>query len=373
MKCVPLICTTLASTLMFAAGCKKDADIKSAAPAAPATASAAKADKAAPAAAAAAAKDPNEVVASVNDAKYVRKDMDKVVSALLKAQNIPAEQQDEARKYFEQRAVYSFVMKTLILSESKKQAIAVTDADRKTQTAKMEEALKAQNKTVEQYFKESPLGEESARAEFEDGLIIDKLLQKTVLDGIKIDDAEVAKTIADIEKQNAALVESNKGLDTTNAVKKAKIEGLKKQLSAGGDFAELAKANSDCPSSQKGGDLGEFTRGQMVKAFEDAAFAQEIGKVGEIVETPFGYHIIKVTAKSPAVEAKGDTPAKPESVTASHILIKTEQAQKPQPIPTKEQITTHLKQQKSREAVQKYLEGLKSSAKITTIFPDMPL
>ncbi len=368
MKCAPLIYTTLASTLVFAAACNKDADKKPAVtPAAPA------AKTAAAAAAPAAAKDPNEVVASVNDSKYLRKDMETVVSALLKAQNVPAAQQEEARKYFEQRAVYSFVMKTLILAEAKKQAIAVTDEDRKAQTAKMEEALKVQNKTVEQYFKESPLGEANAKAEFEDGLVIDKLLQKNVLDSIKIDEAEVAKTIADIEKQNVETVAKNSGLDATNAVKKAKIEDLKKQLTAGADFAELAKANSDCPSSQKGGDLGEFTRGQMVKAFEDAAFSQEVGKVGDIIETPFGYHIIKVTAKSPAVEAKGDTPAKPESVTASHILVKVEQAQKPQPVPTKEQIETHLKQQKSRESVQKYLEGLKAAAKITSIFPDMPL
>jgi peptidyl-prolyl cis-trans isomerase C len=361
MKFAPLICTTLASTLMFAAACKKEADKKTAD------------TSAAPAAVAAVAKDPNEVVASVNDAKYLRKDMDTVVTALLKAQNVPAAQQEEARKYFEQRAVYSFVMKTLILGEAKKQAVEVTDADRKAQTAKMEEALKAQNKTVEQYFKESPLGETAAKAEFEDGLIIDKLLQKNVLDGIKIDAAEVAKSIADVEKQNAEIAEKNKNLDATKGEKKAKIEGLKKQLAEGADFAELAKANSDCPSKEKGGDLGEFTHGQMVKAFEEAAFSQEIGKVGEIVETPFGFHLIKVTAKSAATEAKGDVPAKPGSVTASHILIKTEQVQQPQPVPTKEQIETHLKQQKSREAVQKYLESLKSSVKITTIFPDMPM
>ena len=370
MKCAPLIYSTLASTLVFAAACNKEAAKKTSdTAAAPAAATAPAAVVAAPAV----AKNPEEVVASVNGAKYIRKDMDKIVNALLKAQNVPAAQQQEALKYFEQRAVYSFVMKTLILAEAKKQAIAITEEDRKAQTAKMEEALKAQNKTVAQYFKESPVGEEAAKAEFEDGLVIDKLLQKNVLDSIKIDAAEVAKTIADIEKQNADLVDKNKGLDATNAVRKAKIEGLKKQLAAGADFAELAKANSDCPSSQKGGDLGEFTRGQMVKAFDDAAFSQEVGKVGAIVETPFGYHLIKVTAKSPAKEAKGDVPAKPESITASHILVKTEQAQQPQTVPTKEQIETHLKQQKSREAVQKYLEGLKSAAKITTIFPDMPL
>jgi peptidyl-prolyl cis-trans isomerase C len=264
-------------------------------------------------------------------------------------------------------------MKNLILAEAKKQNITTTDDDRTAQMAKLEEALKAQNKTADAYFKESPLGEKAARAEFEDGLLIDKLLQKNVLDAITVDDAEVAKVIDEAKKKNAEITEKNKSLDSVNAEKRTKILSLKKKLADGADFAELAKANSDCPSSQKGGDLGEFTRGQMVKPFEDAAFSQEIGKVGEIVETPFGFHLIKVTAKSPAQEAKGDLPAKPETVTASHILVKTEQVQQPQPVPTEEQIKTHLKRQKSQEAVQKYLETLKSAAKIQTIFPDMPL
>jgi peptidyl-prolyl cis-trans isomerase C len=365
MKSAPAICLTLASTLLIAAGCKKETDQKpGAAPAAKAPAAAADAAK---------PKDPNEVVASVNDAKYVRKDMDKVVDSLLKSQNIPAEQQAEARKYFEQRAIYSFVMKTLILAEAKKQNITTTEEDRKAQLAKMEEALKPQNKTVESYFKDSPLGEQAARAEFEDGLTIDKLLQKNVLDAIQVSDEDVKKVIAEIQTKNAALLDQNKNLDATNALKRAKILAIKKQLADGADFAELAKANSDCPSKEKGGDLGTFARGNMVKPFEDAAFTQEIGKVGDIVETQFGYHLIKVTAKSPAVEAKGDQPAKPETVTASHILIKNEQVQQPQAVPTVDQVTTHLKRQKQQEAVQKYLEGLKSAAKINTIFPDMPL
>lgn len=363
MKCAPLFSLTLASTLVVATGCKKESEVAKAAdtPAAPV------AVPAEPAA------DPNEVVASVNDTKYLRKDMAAVVDALIKAQNVPAEQMAEARKYFEQRAAYSFIMKTLLLGEAKKQAITVTDEDRKTQLAKMEEALKPQNKTPDQYFKESPLGEEAARAEFEDGMVIDKLIQKNVLADIKIDEADVKKAIADVEKGNAEIAEKNKGLDTDKAAKKAKIESIKQQIAGGADFAELAKANSDCPSGQKGGDLGEFTRGQMVKPFEDAAFTQEIGKVGDIIETQFGYHLIKVTAKSPAIEAKGDTPAKPEAVTASHILVKIDQAQQPQPVPTAEQVTEQLKQGKSREAVQKYIEGLKAAAKIETVFKEMQL
>jgi peptidyl-prolyl cis-trans isomerase C len=344
--------------MLVATGCKKDADAaKPADTPAPAGA---------PAAQARPATDPNEVVASVDGASYLRKDLDKTVDTLLKGQNVPAEQLDEARTFFEQRAVYSFIMKTLLLGEAKKQAVAVTDDDRKAQLAKLEEAFKQQGKTVDQYFKESPLGEEAARAEFEEGLIIDRLLTKNVLDGIKVEKADVDAAIESVTKHNAEL-------DATNAAAKTKIADLKKQLDGGADFAELAKANSDCPSSQKGGELGVFTRGQMVKPFEDAAFTQEIGKVGDIVETQFGYHLIKVTAKTPAVEAQGDTPATPESVAASHILVKIEQVQPPQPVPTADQVEAQLKQSKSREEVQKYIEGLKTGAKIETVFKDLQI
>lgn len=76
---------------------------------------------------------------------------------------------------------------------------------------------------------------------------------------------------------------------------KTQIAEFKKQLDDGAQFEELAKANSDCPSARKGGDLGEFARGQMVGPFEDSAFGMEIGQVSEVVETDFGYHLITRT------------------------------------------------------------------------------
>ncbi|MBL6931753.1 MAG: peptidylprolyl isomerase [Rhodospirillales bacterium] len=72
----------------------------------------------------------------------------------------------------------------------------------------------------------------------------------------------------------------------------ALIEELKVKIADGGDFAELAGENSDCPSGQSGGSLGTFGRGQMVKAFEDTAFALEAGETSDIIETEFGYHLI---------------------------------------------------------------------------------
>jgi len=369
MKYAKIFSVTLLGTLAFMAGCKKEktAESDKAADAAMAQGSAAIDIKPE------APKDPNEVVASVNGKKYIRKDLDTMVDAIIKARNVPAEQVDMAKSHFEKQAVYSFIMKTILMDEAAKDSIAVSEDERKEQIAKIEEQLKAQNKTIDQYFKESPIGEERARKEFDDSILIDKLLNTKVIDKIAIEDAEANEQIEEIKKANKEIEDKNKNLESLNAEKKKKIEDLKKQLDGGADFAELAKANSDCPSGQKGGDLGSFGHGQMVPEFEKAAFAQEIGKVGDIIETQFGYHLIKVTEKSPAVEAKGDTPAKPETVTASHILVKTETAGTPRPVPTLDEVKKNLKQQKSREEVQSYISGLKSNAVIETVFKDLPL
>ena len=70
------------------------------------------------------------------------------------------------------------------------------------------------------------------------------------------------------------------------------IGAIKQQLDGGADFAKLAKEHSDCPSGGSGGDLGNFGRGQMVPEFEQAAFALQVGASSDVVETPFGYHLI---------------------------------------------------------------------------------
>ena len=100
---------------------------------------------------------------------------------------------------------------------------------------------------------------------------------------------------------------------------KAKAEEVLAKLRAGGDFAALAKENSADPSNKdKGGDLGWFGRGMMVKPFEDAAFALKPGELSGIVETQFGYHIIKLDERRTQDSPNGQ-PA--EQVHARHILI----------------------------------------------------
>ena len=123
-----------------------------------------------------------------------------------------------------------------------------------------------------------------------------------------------------------------------------KIEKILKKLQKGGDFAALAKEFSQCPSSVRGGDLGYFTRGQMAKPFEETAFDLKPGKVSDIVETKFGYHLIKVTDKEP------ETTAVYESV--------------------KDSLGQYLKQEKIQEKISSYIDKLKKKAKVETFLTE---
>lgn len=72
---------------------------------------------------------------------------------------------------------------------------------------------------------------------------------------------------------------------------------IKKEIEEGKEFAQAAMEVSLCPSGQNGGDLGYFTKGQMVKEFEDAAFSMQVGEISNPIKTQFGYHLIYLTDK----------------------------------------------------------------------------
>lgn len=75
-------------------------------------------------------------------------------------------------------------------------------------------------------------------------------------------------------------------------------DDLKTQIENGSGFAEMAKAHSQCPSGRQGGDLGQFSPGQMVKEFDQVVFNEEVGKVHGPVKTQFGFHLVEITNRS---------------------------------------------------------------------------
>jgi len=76
---------------------------------------------------------------------------------------------------------------------------------------------------------------------------------------------------------------------------KLECEDLKKKIEAGAKFTDLARDHSQCPSGKQGGDLGQFSPGQMVKEFDTVVFSAELGKVHGPIKTQFGFHLIEIT------------------------------------------------------------------------------
>ncbi|HXJ43848.1 MAG TPA: peptidylprolyl isomerase [Bryobacteraceae bacterium] len=234
----------------------------------------------------AASAEPNKVVLTVGSFKMTEAQFDVLVDAL------PAQYQSYARGPNKRQFVESLVQLKLLSGEAEKRGLE--------KQPKVQEQIQFQRENL------------LAQAMFES-------LQETV----KVDDAAVkayyAAHINEYESVKARHIlirvkgapmpgaEGKPELDDAQAL--AKAEEIRKKLVSGGDFAAIAKAESDdTGSGAQGGDLGEFRHGMMVPPFEEAAFKQKVGDVGEPVKSPFGYHIIKVEEhKSKTLdEVRGD-------------------------------------------------------------------
>jgi foldase protein PrsA len=168
------------------------------------------------------------------------------------------------------------------------------------------------------------------------------LIQKAVDPQVKVTDADIK---AYFDKNHAMMdkPEQVRARHILVADKKTADE-VEAKLKAGGKFEDLAKQYSTDPSTKdKGGELGFFGKGQMVPAFQDAAFAAKVGEITAPVKSPFGWHIIQVEEKKPAVKA---------TLASMHDTIRDQ-----------------LKQQQIQQLAGPFLNNLRNSAKISVTDP----
>ena len=246
-------------------------------------------------------------------------ELDEMVDGILAqyARQIPPEMLDRARADIRRRATQNLIDQRLLVAEAAKQGVTITPEEKLEALAEMtggvtnlETVALMSGTTAEKFdrmFSESILAsklvslqtngvaeptEEEARARFE----------KIVAEHPEAKHADAKVRASHI----LVMAEQGKATPEEDAAALAKITALRERALAGEDFAELARENSDCPSSARGGDLGEFGHGQMVPELDKAAFEQPIGEIGEVVKTRFGYHIVKVTERNEAKDVEFD-------------------------------------------------------------------
>ncbi|MBU3941885.1 MAG: peptidylprolyl isomerase [Nanoarchaeota archaeon] len=237
---------------------------------------------------------------------YFNKAPSKDIAAIVNGESITIqdinEQYDRVPEEYKQFITKEMLLnqsinELLLLQEAKKQGISITKEelskvidDAITQSGLSKEdfdkTLEEQNLTmdfVEDYYKTQ--------------MVINNLLNKTVISKIIVSSSE-AKEYYNNNKNEFITPEQIRARHIlVNSSSEA--EKILKELKEGADFIELAKEKSTCPSASQGGDLGYFARSQMIKEFEDAAFALNVGEISPVVETQFGYHIIKLLDKKP--------------------------------------------------------------------------
>lgn len=246
-----------------------------------------------------------EIVAKVNGVGIERKYLESQISFLENQLKLMGKNPKEIPKeVMEEEALNSLIEIELIYQDAKSKKISAKKEEIEKRLEDFKGSFK-ENSKYEEYLKKNDLSEKEVKKEIEREIVIDKYIDEELFKDLKPASEGDAKKF--YEENPSYFIEPEKvrashilisvpenATDKEKKEAKKKAESILKDLKKGENFEEVAKEKSDCPSKKNGGDLGYFTRGQMVKPFEDAAFSLETGQLSGIVETKFGYHIIKV-------------------------------------------------------------------------------
>jgi peptidyl-prolyl cis-trans isomerase C len=289
-----------------------------------------------------------DVLARVNGEAVMKAELDRLIKNMEASANqqVPAERRDEIFR----TALDQLVTYTVLSQETRARNVTVTDAELDGNLKQMQgqfpseqefrKALAARGMTIEKL-----------RADARMNIGISKMMDAEVSGQPPPTDAQVREFYdknPDKFKQTEAVRASHilfkvdeKADEATKKKRLAEAQAVMKQVRGGADFAALAKKHSSDGSAAQGGDLNFFTKGQMVPAFDAAAFALQPGQISDIVTTEFGYHIIKVTERRP-----------PSTVPFEQVS---------------ERIKEYLAEQRKQERAQAFIESLKQKAKIEVL------
>lgn len=256
----------------------------------------------------------------------------------------------------------SYVYQYLILDEARRLGLSLSSEEKATAVEAAKKMAKAAGLTPEALRQTIPCpGFFELQAE--QVLLVAKLEKQEITDKIKISDSDVAQRLADLQKTT---VEREK----TTAEKKRRIEEIHRQLKAGGDFAALAKTNSECPSASKGGVLGTYTREEIQDlAIRAAAFALKTGEISDVLKTGDGFLVLKAIKATPATRDAEEKLLAPATVELAQILLMTED---PETIPSPEELAANLRKSGLRQGKMMLLKRLQAAAKISCpLFTDL--
>lgn len=241
----------------------------------------------------------------------------------------------------------SMIGRELVYQESKKQGLKVAQSEVDKQWDRVKGSFPG-DAELKAALERMNLTEKAVRMKIERDLAINNIIEEKVVKDVSASEKETRAYYdshpdsfrrPEEVKASHILIKVDSGADDAEkADAKKRLEEIRKRLKKGEDFAAVATELSEGPSSKNGGDLGYFSRGRMVKPFEDAAFALKTGDISDIVETQFGYHIIKRTDQRP------------------EAVIPFEDVQ--------DRLRESIKNDKSQKRIAEYVAGLKEKAKI---------
>ncbi len=293
---------------------------------------------------------PDTMVAKVNGKEINAAMLNQQLNVMMQqyAQQVPPDQLSKLKPMLRQQAVAALVNQELLLEEADKEGLTPSKEEVDAEIDKIIAQFPSREKFDAQ-LAQAGVTTDDLRSDLNRNLKIRMLIDKQIPEGGEVTDQEVETFYTEnteqfeqpeqVEASHILIKFGPEDTEEQKAEKREKLAEIKKQIDEGADFSELATANSDdVGSAAQGGDLGYFGRGRMIPAFEEVAFTLGTGEVSDIVETTFGYHLIKVTGHRDA----GVVPL--EEV--------------------KEQVTLYLNNQKQQKVIGEYIQKLRESAVI---------